>query len=175
MESNISPNIFCPIVFKGIYEILKTTYSYAPTGVGHSQDYYYESTDEHSLSLRFESVGISRVNTIAVYGDGSYYHGKYSAQEKMAVVQLDVTGTSANFDAGANVILIPTSVFTNTKLHALVEKAVDADGNVDWDSLPDCLKGDSEFVGINRNDLADSASEWIEFNITKRSYSPADA
>ena len=156
-------------------EFLKTTFSYAPTGVGHSQEYYYESADGHFLSLGFESVGISRVNTIGVYANGSYYHGKYSAQEKMAVVQLDVTGSSTNFDAGANVILIPTSVFTNTKLHAVVEKAVDADGTVDWDSLPDCLKGDSEFVGIDRNNLDDEASEWIEFTITKSGCSPADA
>ena len=65
--------------------------------------------------------------------------------------------------------------FTNTKLHAVVEKAVDEFGEVDWDSIPDCLKGDSEFVGLDRSNLADSASAWIEFTITKKACSPADA
>ena len=62
-----------------------------------------------------------------------------------------------------------------TLQRAVVKKVVNDVGNVDWASLPQCLKGDSSFVGINRNNLAAQASEWIEFTITKSSCSPADA
>jgi len=121
------------------------------------------------IDLDIETKGIPRVNTVAVYENGTFYNGHYSAIEKMTVVLLNVnSGTDPNFVDGMNAILIPTSVFTNSKLHEIIETSV-VDGVVTiekWDVVPSCIK-DAKVAGINRTDLKNSISPNVECVITK--------
>lgn len=122
------------------------------------------------VSLDIETKGIPRVNTIAVYENGTFYKGHYSEIDRMNVVILNViSGTNQYFDSGINVILIPTPVFTNTKLHAIIETSVNENGQVSdssWADVPACIKG-AKIAGINRNDYKDTISPNVECVITK--------
>jgi len=94
------------------------------------------------------------------------------------------------FTNGANVILIPSSVFINSKLNAIIQQAVGPDGSVNWGAVPDCLKNEeitlrfwfwtekvdtTEFIGLDRSDPDESVSDWIEMTIVKRYCSLEDA
>ncbi len=122
------------------------------------------------INISIETKGIPRVNTVAVYENGTFYNGHYSAIEKMTVVLLDVnSGTNDYFVAGINAILIPTSVFTNSKLHRIIETSVDEFGIVSdskWYDVPSCIKG-ANVSGINREELKDSISPNVECVIAK--------
>ena len=122
------------------------------------------------IDISIETKGIPRVNTVAVYENGTFYNGHYSAIEKMTVVLLDVnSGTDPNFVDGINAILIPTSVFTNSKLHKIIETIELVDGvvsDLSWSNIPSCLQY-AEVAGINREVLKDSISPNVECVITK--------
>ena len=128
------------------------------------------------LSLDIETTGVSRVNTIAVYDDDVFSEefGHYYQNERMSVVILDVSSSSRIFDKGINVIVIPTSVFSGTKLHSLIETTVGDDGQVDPDKwgndFPSYLKG-AKVSGIDRNDLKSEISPYIECIITRNATS----
>ncbi|MHA1381788.1 MAG: hypothetical protein ACTSRG_25745, partial [Candidatus Helarchaeota archaeon] len=79
------------------------------------------------------------------------------------------------WEKGANVIVIPKSAFTNTKLNAAIQQAVDDQGNVNWSVMPDCLKTDSEITGLDRQNAADDTSEWLELMISKKKCSVDEA
>ena len=122
------------------------------------------------ISLDIVTKGVSRVNTIAVHEEGNFYNGHYSSIERMNVVILNViSGYNSKFDSGINVILIPTSIFTDTKLHSIIETSVDETGTVsdsNWNSLPSCLKG-AKVAGIDRNNYKDTISPNVECVISK--------
>ncbi|MHA1372364.1 MAG: hypothetical protein ACTSRA_21905, partial [Promethearchaeota archaeon] len=65
--------------------------------------------------------------------------------------------------------------FTNTKLNAAIQQAVDDQGNVNWSVMPDCLKTDSEITGLDRQNAADDTSEWLELMISKKKCSVDEA
>lgn len=72
------------------------------------------------LTYKIETKGLERVNTIAVYQNGSFYDDHYPSIERINVITLDVMDTGALFAQGINVILIPTNLFANTKFHAII-------------------------------------------------------
>jgi len=126
---------------------------------------------ENWVTLRVTTMGLPRVNTIAVYQNGSFFNGHYPSIERMNLIILNVNGNNNIFNNGLNVILIPTSLFTNTKLHAIIENAV-KDGEINIDLLPNCLKP-ANFSGIDRN--SNRISPYIESIITREDVPIADA
>jgi len=94
------------------------------------------------------------------------------------------------FTNGANVIIIPSSVFSNSKLNAVIQQAVGPGESVNWGAVPNCLKNKkvtlrigffsikvdtTEFIGLDRSDPDESVSDWIEMTIVKRYCSLKDA
>jgi len=135
-----------------------------------SMDYMAEGYSNW-IKFRISTMGLPRVNTIAVYQNGSFYNGHYSSIERMNLIILKVNGQNDIFERGLNVIVLPTSLFAKTKLHAIIENAV-KDGEIDIDLLPDCLKP-ANFSGIDRG--SDSISPYIESIITRDDVPLADA
>ncbi|MHA1437434.1 MAG: hypothetical protein ACTSPD_07625 [Promethearchaeota archaeon] len=94
----------------------------------------------------------------------------------MVVVQLDIDESSSGiWSEGANVIVIPKSAFTSTKLNAAIQQAVAADGTVNWSIMPVSLRNNAEISGLDRANAGDETSEWIELVITKKKCSVSDA
>ncbi|NHI92992.1 MAG: PKD domain-containing protein [Candidatus Lokiarchaeota archaeon] len=127
------------------------------------------------LTYDVETLGLTHVNTIAVYQEGSFQGNHYPTIERMNAIILDVTHVDNNyplFKEGINVIVMPTSLFVNSKLHALIEQAVDKSGAVNMNKIPACLQG-ANFSSMDRN--AKSVSKNVECLITKESVSPAQA
>ena len=124
---------------------------------------------DNYISLDIETIGISRINTLAVYEEGGFSleYGRYPTTERMTVVMLNINdiGEYDYFDEGINAIVIPTSIFTNTKLHAIIETSVDENGliqNDEWESITG-----AEIAGIDRDLYKDSISPNVECVITK--------
>jgi hypothetical protein len=117
--------------------------------------------------LSTKTVQVGRVNTIAVYENGSFSeeYGHYQSEEKMSAVILDVGGSNSVFNNGKNVILIPTSVFTETRLHGLIENSVGRDGEPDTSKLPDYLSG-ANISGIDRDGYTNEVSKHVECIVT---------
>ncbi|MBD3227994.1 MAG: hypothetical protein GF329_07375, partial [Candidatus Lokiarchaeota archaeon] len=88
--------------------IVDRTSHYYVQGDGHSQTFRRWSGSSW-LKYRIETKGLERVNTIAVYQNGSFYDDHYPSIERMNVITLEVTNTGAPFVQGINVILIPTN------------------------------------------------------------------
>ena len=124
---------------------------------------YLAKGDGNWVSFKVETMGLPRINTIAVYQNGSFYNGHYPSIERMNMIILKVYNENNIFKKGLNVILIPTSLFANTKLHAIIENAV-KEGEINIDLLPDCLKP-ADFSGIDRD--SESISPYIESIITR--------
>jgi len=156
--------------------IFSKTYNYDPKYKGHSQTITKED-DGHWLKLKFHSRGIERVNTIAVYENGTYSeeYGRYYTKEKMVVVQLEVKRSADIWEKGINIIVIPKSAFLNTELNSAIQKSVDDKGNVDWSIMPVSLRNNAEISGVDRANAGDETSEWIELVITKKKCSVSDA
>ncbi|MBD3227166.1 MAG: hypothetical protein GF329_03175, partial [Candidatus Lokiarchaeota archaeon] len=59
--------------------------------------------------------------------------------------------------------MIPTNLFANTKLHAIIEQAVDDQGDFNTSKIPNYLQ-DADFCGIDRS--SESVSQNVESTIT---------
>ncbi|MHA1788343.1 MAG: hypothetical protein ACTSXT_03860 [Candidatus Helarchaeota archaeon] len=96
-----------------------------------------------------------------LYDKGGLTRGHYPNIERFNVIILEVQDPIGPFVKGINVILIPVSLFLNTKLHAMIENQ----------EIPDVLSENSasgiaaDFYGINRNE--ESVSEHVEGIISK--------
>ncbi|MBD3230044.1 MAG: hypothetical protein GF329_17830 [Candidatus Lokiarchaeota archaeon] len=76
----------------------------------------------------------------------------------MNVIALEVTDTGAPFVQGINVIVIPTDLFANTKLHAIIEQAVDDQGDFNRSKIPNYLQ-DADFCSMDKKSV--SQFTWI--------------
>ncbi len=66
------------------------------------------------------------------------------------MLQVSGTFTHGTFKPGLNVIVIPTEIFSDTKLHKVIELAVNSTtGAIDMSKLPSCLQS-AYFSGIDR-------------------------
>jgi len=157
-------------------KIFDYTFDYDPAD---GDDTNWKKTDSNGdwLELSFYTEKIPRVNTIAVYANGTYSetYGRYYSTEKTVVVNLDLDSASGIWKKGSNVIVIPKSAFVNTELNALIQQSVDAEGNVDWSKMPNSLKDDTKITGLDRSNAGDDTSEWLELLITKKDCSVSDA
>jgi len=82
-------------------------------------------TDE--IMVNVKKITVDKVNTIAIYSENeTLFNGHYQQQERMNVFQLHIidAGVGTPFVQGANAIVIPTSLFTKTKLNALIENGL---------------------------------------------------
>ncbi|MEX2684350.1 MAG: hypothetical protein Q6373_022455, partial [Candidatus Sigynarchaeota archaeon] len=73
------------------------------------------------------TIGLDKVTTIAIYeNETTFVDDHYSTISQQNLVFLDVTGTFTDdvFAPGMNVIVIPTDIFADTKLHKAIELAV---------------------------------------------------
>jgi len=151
--------------------------------LGHT--YYYDVTGDpdpvpisnyngkRTMDYTVETKGLEHVNTIAVHEEGNFNGNHYPTIEKMNVIVLDVTEADEVFTQGFNVIVIPTSLFVNSQLHALIEQSVDDLGAFVQDSIPTCLLG-AEFYGLDRNN-EEYVSQYVESTITKSGVSLTEA
>ncbi len=157
-------------------KLLSETFEFTPR-LG-AEETITESHDGNWLKLTFETKTVSRSNTIAVYENGTYSpdYGRYYGQDKMVVVQLDINEESFGiWKKGANTIVIQKAAFASTKLNAAIQQAVDATGTVNWFSMPPCLTTNAELSGLDRQNAASDASEWLELTIAKTECSIDDA
>jgi len=74
-----------------------------------------------------------------------------------------------------NLTEILKSAFTDSKLNAAFQKAVVADGTVNWSAMPDVLMTDSEITGLDRSNAEEDTSEWLELMISKKKCSVEEA
>lgn len=104
-------------------------------------EYYYIETPDHDdiltvekyddtqlkyqAKVKIKTIGIEKVNTIAVYEiNDTSFTGHYQEAERMNIIQLYINDTppsSSPFVKGANCIVIPTSLYTETILNAYVQ------------------------------------------------------
>jgi len=120
-----------------------------------------------------DTIPLPKVNTIAVYSNGSFNDGHYPSIERMNLIILDVDGSNEVFDSGINVIMVPVPLFADTKLHAIIEQAVnDTTGQLDLNKLPDYLKT-ANFSGIDRG--SESINQYVESVITKEAVPVSEA
>ena len=78
------------------------------------------------MQISVKTLGLDKVNTIAIYDNKTIFNGHYQRQERMNIFQLYVEDSVANldgtpFELGPNVIVIPTSLFTETVLNKYVQ------------------------------------------------------
>ncbi|MHA1324573.1 MAG: hypothetical protein ACTSRL_17425, partial [Candidatus Helarchaeota archaeon] len=113
------------------------------------------------VQLATQTVGMKRVNTLAIYEEGRFVAGHYPILERFVVVVLGVSGTQGPFQKGVNVLVIPVSLFLHTQLHSMWEH----------EELPEALTEASEsglgaeFYGIDPD--AESVSQYVEGLILK--------
>ncbi|MHA1292746.1 MAG: PKD domain-containing protein [Promethearchaeota archaeon] len=143
----------------------------------------YGPSDKYFVRLEYNIKTLERTNIIAVYDNGTYSErwGRYYNIEKMAVIQIEVNEintTNSPFIVGSNTIVIPSSVFLNSKLNSVVQIVGDCNETVFNEKVPDCLKsntGETKFQGIDRDETQSEMSEWIDILITKKDCSSKNA
>ncbi len=116
------------------------------------------------VTFRVETVGMKRVNTLAIYSEGSFFQGHYPALERFTLLILGVKDAGSPFTAGVNVILVPVSIFLRTELHA---KLASGDTSARPPELGEGSASTMEaaFYGIDPD--AETVSEYIEGLIIK--------
>ena len=136
--------------------------------VGTNQMYNLQS-GSNKLNLKVSTKPLSRANTIAIYEINSTFNGHYESQEKMNVFHLHVKddGAGTPFVNGINTVVIPTSLFQETKLNALIQKE-----KLDYTPLKGC-----EFSSIERDELSENeiSSENIDFIIIQTELTSSEA
>ncbi|MBN1214778.1 MAG: PKD domain-containing protein [Candidatus Lokiarchaeota archaeon] len=138
--------------------------------LGDTNTYNLKNGDK-KLNVKVSTIALSRTNTIAVYDKNSSFNGHYKNQEKMNVFHLhvddDTISSKSPFVNGINTVIIPTRIFSETKLNALIQ-------NEKLEGTP--LEG-CEFSSVERDDSGESkmASENIDFVIIQKNLSAEDA
>jgi len=101
------------------------------------------------IIVQVRKIALEKINTIAIYSENeTLFNGHYQTQERTNVFQLHITDSGAGtpFVQGANAIVIPTSLFTNTVLNAYIEN-----DRLDETILYSAIDGEFEFYSIDRD------------------------
>jgi len=162
---------------------------------------------ESRLDLTFTTIGLQRINTLPIFDNAgdAFTQGRYPEMQKMAVILLDLNTkpdesfsdadlaeiNASPFELGMNAIVVPSELFLNTKLHSLIENAVNEFGMVNWELMPACLRSETiqvssgagqarlehtvEITGLDRSNPEGTASEWLEVLLTKKYCALAEA
>ena len=114
-----------------------------------------KSSGSNWMKYEVTTLGLSRINTIAVYTNTSLFNGHYNRYERMHVFQLTVTGITLGtpFVNGLNVLLIPNSAFVKSVLNSIIQNET---------ALESSILAKGEFMAMDREDLPESASANIE-------------
>ncbi|MHA1324970.1 MAG: PKD domain-containing protein [Candidatus Helarchaeota archaeon] len=145
-------------------QLLAMSYTYA---VGTSTDpkrtpvIKLENAGEYWVKIQVETVALKRVNTLAVYSEGTFFNGHYPSLERFVMLQLGVNAAGGPFRKGINVILVPVSIFTRTQLHSKLETG---------DDIPELGESSTsgkaaDFYGLDPE--AETVSRWVEGLIEK--------
>jgi len=120
---------------------------------------YTGSKGYDRLSVTVSRVGIPKINTIAVHKNGSFVRGTYEKLQHYVLIFAEVSSDAGPFRKGPNVITVPSEIFGDTKLHGMIERAVDGQGNID----PSAFTGayaflqNFNFMGLDRDKPSISA------------------
>jgi hypothetical protein len=119
------------------------------------------------------TIGVEKANTIAIYEtNGTTFNGHYQEQERMNILQLYVNDSGADtpFVEGPNVIVIPTSLFTETAFNAHVQNETLSETPI--------YSSDEEifmFISVGRDGNTEQACEEIDFIFIRFDISSEDA
>ncbi len=124
----------------------------------------------NNMQVKVRTLGLDKVNIIAIYNNGTTFNGHYQKQERMNIFQLYVTDSGAGtpFEQGPNVIVIPTSLFTETILNKYVQ-----DEQLNQTVLYE--EGKSEFISIERDGETEAACDDVDFVFVRFEISSEDA
>jgi PKD repeat protein len=127
-------------------------------------------TDEISVSVT--KIVVEKANPVAIYSKNeTSFNGHYQHQERMNVFQLHITdsGDGTPFVQGVNAIVVPTNLFTKTKLNAFIEN-----GQLDQTVLYSDNAGEFEFYSVDRDgnivdeECGDADFVFVRFEITSQ-------
>ncbi len=145
-------------------KLLDMSYSYAlGTGLDTNPSGSETLVDEEGDWVRFDvqTIGMKRVNTIAIKTEGNFFEGHYSEIERFIVVVLGIDEPDDLFTNGVNVIVIPVSLFIHTKLHAMWENE---DIPIELNDASDS-GFNASFYGLSGN--AENINQYVEGMIVK--------
>lgn len=111
--------------------------------------------------LTMETIGLKRVNSLAVYSEDNFYEGHYPSLERFTMLVLGVKEAGGPFVAGVNIILVPVSIFTRTELNT---KLQGGDHPAELGEASDSEQ-EAQFFGIDAT--AETVSQHIEGLIIK--------
>jgi len=132
--------------------ILSTSFTYDVYNPGRKDIW----SGSNLVSYDIQTFEIPRVHTIAVADPANFAQNKYNSLEHFNVAIFKVSGSNAHFANGYNAIVAPVSVFANSKLHAILEKA-EGDSTI-LDANPVLKK--FNFSGLDRSKA--TASKWLD-------------
>ncbi|MFX1320379.1 MAG: hypothetical protein ACFFAQ_01930 [Promethearchaeota archaeon] len=153
---------------------------YSINDVGHSEIVNITSIEEfESVQMKTEAkinvttIGVEKANTIAIYEtNGTVFNGHYQEQERMNIIQLYVndSGAGTPFVEGPNVIVIPTSLFTEIIFNAYVQNETLHETPI-YSSDEDTFK----FISMGRDGDTQQACDEIDFVFIRFNISSEDA
>ena len=120
----------------------------------------------NELHVKIETISVEKANSIAIYDNESWvvFNGHYQEKEKMNIIVLDinqdVSVSGTPFEYGPNVIVIPTRLFSETKLNGYIQNE-----NLDQTPLYSDVEGEFEFISIGRNGTTEEGNDDIDFVI----------
>ncbi|MFW9880617.1 MAG: hypothetical protein ACFFG0_46705, partial [Candidatus Thorarchaeota archaeon] len=154
------------------HKLLSADRNYYIQTPGHLTQYTIYDTN-YEFKVNVKTIGVEKANTIAIYEtNGTVFNGHYQDQEKMNIIQLYVndSGDGTPFVEGPNVIVIPTSLFTETVFNAHVQ-------NETLNETP-IYSVDEEifkFISIGREGNTEQACDEVDFVFIRFDISSQDA
>ena len=152
-------------------------YSIGDIGNSETFNIYYTGIwgGQNELHAKVETISIDKSNMIAIYKNDTVFNGHYQDKERMNVIILNVTDTAQNlvgtpFVNGPNAIVIPTRLFTQTKLNGYLERE-----ELDQTPLYSAVEGEYEFISVGRNGTTEEGSDEVDFVFIRYNINAADA
>ncbi|MBD3196891.1 MAG: hypothetical protein GF317_17685 [Candidatus Lokiarchaeota archaeon] len=138
----------------GGIQLVSLDSQYNIDGEDNNQSYFGYRLGEWGIDQLYASVNnkvIKKANTIAVYDPNtSEFHLHYQNPGRMNIIQLyinnEVAFENTPFTEGANVIVVPTSLFSKTKLNGLIQHE-----KLEETTLYSEVEEEFEFYSIDRN------------------------
>ncbi len=153
------------------------TYSIGDIGYSDFIDVSYTGPwdNENEAHVRVETFAVEKSNTIAIYRNDTVFNGHYQEKEKMNIFILYVQDYASNFEGtpfeeGPNAILIPTSLFTQTKLNGYLERE-----ELDQTPLYSGVPEEFEFISVGRNGTTEEGCDEVDFVVIRYNINVADA
>jgi len=158
-------------------QLISAYATYSIGSIGHTQTLSVSQRGifrhNNYMQINVTTIGLDKVNTIAIYDNETIFNGHYQTQERMNIFQLYVEDIPANldgtpFEMGPNVIVIPTSLFTETILNKYIQ-----DEKLNETVLYE--EGKSEFISIERDGETEAACDDVDFVFVRFDISAEDA